>query len=234
MLDRKPAALSEGDGHVLDARARSAREETLSGAGDRDVRDPHDTGVQHDLVVPRRGPKCAYKSESADIDAFEYEAGGIGRLDHRGDHVAARRRQKDLLTASLIGLDDVQHRPVQHRLIERHRDQILRLEGDGCGKFLRIVERRQLERAHDDLLVRHTDPHAPREIRRLRVERAQGLAQRAGVCDLSLAHDARLKRLVAAALHDQSGRGHLDLRSGDAERVDVEAGIRLGSGGHAM
>ena len=60
---------------------------------------------------------------------------------------------------------------------------------DGGGERLRVVERRQVERAHDDALVGDAEAHALGQLV-LGEERLERLGERDGVGDLAVAQDA--------------------------------------------
>jgi hypothetical protein len=79
---------------------------------------------------------------------------------------------------------------VEDDLLERHGDRLGRLEADGGGALLLIVDLRQVELTHDDLLVRDAEAHALRELVLLE-EFLEGVAQSGDVGDFTVADDAR-------------------------------------------
>ena len=78
----------------------------------------------------------------------------------RLDHVAAGRDEQHALARAVGRLDDVERLEVEDRLVERHRDLVLRVEAHGGVELLAVVDRRQLDDADDDLLVGDADADA--------------------------------------------------------------------------
>ena len=121
--------------------------------------------------------------------------------------------------------------PVEHGLVHRHRDVIGRLHLDGGGERLLVLERRQVERAHDDPLVGDAQAHA-RGKPVLGEERLQRLRESGDVGDLAVAQDAGAKGGDGAALERHRAVGG-DLGRGDVAGIEVEADDR-GLGGGAL
>ena len=120
-----------------------------------------------------------------------------GRLAGRHDaldHVAAGRDDQDALARAVLGLDDVERLEVQHRAVERHRDLVLGLEADRGLQLLAILQRRKLQDADDDLLVRDADANLLVEALVFPVQRAQRVGECVDVVHLAVADDAGLQR----------------------------------------
>ncbi len=93
--------------------------------------------------------------------------------------------------------------PVEHRLLERHRDVVGGLEADRGLELLGVVDRRHPDRPHGDALVGDPEPDRAAELlaREQLLERG---ASASGIGDLALAEDA--------------GREGLDPVAGDLDR----------------
>src|SRR5689334_6401039 len=101
---------------------------------------------------------------------------------------------------------------IEHDLVERHRDRLGRLEADGHRELLGVVDLRQLEVAHDDLLVGDAEADAAGKVVRLE-EVAQRFGERVDVRDL--------------AVGDHAGRQLGADRAGDAVGTDLDSGDEL-------
>ena len=116
---------------------------------------------------------------------------------------------------------------VQDRFVEGHRDRFGRLEAHGHVALLAVLDRRQLDHAHDDLLVGDSEPD-PLGKSRVCHEALDGRGQRLGVDHLAVPHEPG-GQLGARGLLDAAGRGD-DARQEPA--VDVQArGAAIGAVG---
>ena len=88
---------------------------------------------------------------------------------------------------------------LQDRLIERHRNVLLGLETRGRSDVLGVGQRRKIERAHDDPLVRDADADALAELV-LGEQHAQRGGERLDIDHLAFANDARRERHGGGAL----------------------------------
>ena len=95
---------------------------------------------------------------------------------------------------------------VEHRVLERHRKLVLRLEAHGRLELLGVLEVGQVDDAHDDLLVGEADADALVQALVLAVQRPQRLGQTVDVGDLAVADDPGLERRERGALDAQRGR----------------------------
>ena len=142
--------------------------------------------------------------------------------DDRADHVAAGGDDDDLdLTIAVLAGPVPDHLPVEHGLLERHRDVVLGLKADRVGELAGILDRRQREGADGDSLVGDAEPHGARELV-LGEELLERVAEGLGVGDLALVEDPRLEGLDAVA-HDLDGAVDSHLGRGNASGLDIEA-----------
>ena len=104
---------------------------------------------------------------------------------------------------------------------------VRRLEANRRADLLGALERRQVQRAHDDALVGDTQPNAPAQLVG-REQVAQGGGQRVDVNDLAVTHDAGRQLRAGGALDLDLAGARLD--GGDVAWLDVEAddGFRFG------
>jgi hypothetical protein len=114
--------------------------------------------------------------------------------------------------------DDV----LEDGMLERHGDAVLGLELDGGGELLGVLDRREVDGAHDDALVGHAEPDALGEL-----VVAEEAAQRGGVAfdvgDLAVADHARLERRGGRALDHEGAAGGAGFDRGHQAGLDVEA-----------
>ena len=121
---------------------------------------------------------------------------------------------------------------VEHRVAERHRHLILRLEAHGRLDLLAVVDRRQVERAQHRALVGDAEAHAPVQTAVLE-QLAQRLREHALVEHLALAHDVRRQRGLCRVL-DGDRTVDVCLHGGDVAGLDVQADdVRAARGGRA-
>ena len=195
------------------------REQAARLVGDRDVDETGDVDVE-DRARGLARRQRAHHAEGGEIDAFELEPGVPGRLNEAVDHLAADGDDHDALARPRLRLDQPERHEVEDRLVHRHRDVVGRRGLDGGGERLVVLERRQVERAHDDALVGHAQADALGQVVLLE-ERLQGLAERDGVGDLAVAQDARAK-LGDGAAADGDVTVDADLSGRDVGGVEIE------------
>ncbi len=151
------------------------------------------------------------------------KAGAADRLYEGGHHVATGGDDDhvDLWSRALLGRDAADDLMLEHGLVERHRNLLLRLEANGRLHLLRVLDRRQPQRADDHLLVADAEPHLLGEL----VRGEEGL-ERVGdavrVGDLALVEGARREWLDRGA-DDLRGSVDPDLGRSDAAGLDLEA-----------
>ncbi len=133
--------------------------------------------------------------EGGEVDAERLEPGAAQRLEKAGDHVSPRGDDDhvDLRRLPLLGRHAADHLVLEHRLVERHRHLLLRLEAHRRLHLLRILDRRQANGAHDDPLVADAEPHALAQLV-LGEELLQPRDEPLGVLHLALVEGARLER----------------------------------------
>ena len=64
------------------------------------------------------------------------------------DHVAACGDEHDACARPVRRVDDAERLVLEHRLVERHRDVVLRMEAHGRRDLLGVGQRRQVDRPH--------------------------------------------------------------------------------------
>ena len=99
---------------------------------------------------------------------------------------------------ALLGRHPADHLVLEHGLVERHRDLLLRLEADRRLHLLRVLDQRQPQGADDDPLV--ADPEADLLGKLVLGERASFTAavEAVGVDHLALVEDARAAAAATA------------------------------------
>ena len=108
----------------------------------------------------------------------------------------------------------------EHRLLERHRELLLRLEPDRGLELLLVVDLGQLDHANGDLLARDAEADPLGKLV-LAEERAELLGQAVDVDDLTLVEEAGAESRGRGL--DQPRRASAgELGSGDEAGLDVE------------
>ncbi len=136
------------------------------------------------------------------------------------DHLAAHRDDHDARARAARRLDDAERLEVDDRLVHRHRDVVGRLGLDGGGEALRVLDHRQVERAHHDALVGDAQPHAAGKVVGVE-ELAQRLGQGDRIGRLAVAQDAGPQRGDRALL-DGHAAVDVNLGGGDVAGVEIE------------
>src|SRR6185503_4610115 len=134
--------------------------------------------------------------------------------------VAAGAHDDDAHPPALAVVDAVEHVVVEHRLLERHRELLLRLEADGGLELLLVVDRGQLEDAERDLLAGNAEPDALGQVV-LAEEGLHAVSEPVDVHDLTLMEEAGAESLGGGT--DQlrlAAAG--ELGSSEEARLDVE------------
>ena len=148
------------------------------------------------------------------------QAGVLRRGDQAVDHVAADGDDHDARARAGGGVDRAERLEVEHRLVDRHRDVVRRADAHGLLERLVVGEHRQVERAHDDALVRDAEAHARAEVV-LGEERAQLVGERGRVRDLAVTQDAG-RSCGHGALLDRELAVDVDLGGGEVARIELE------------
>ena len=146
--------------------------------------------------------------------------GLAGRGDEPLDHLAADRDDHDARARAGRRLDDAERLEVDDGLVHRHRDVVGRLGLDRGGEALRVLDHRQVERAHDDPLVGDAQAHAAGKVVGVE-ELAQRLGQGGRVGGLAVAQDAGPQRDDRALLDGHAAVG-VNFGGGDVAGVEVE------------
>ena len=116
---------------------------------------------------------------------------------------------------------------IEHRLVERHRDLVLRLEADRGLDLLRVLDQRQLHGPDDHALVGDPEPDQLAELV-LREERSCSALDRASASRTSPSLTMPGSSGAIAVRLTCARAVGLDLGGGDAAGLDVEADDRLG------
>jgi hypothetical protein len=111
--------------------------------------------------------------------------------------------------------------PIEHGLLQRHRDVILSLEPNRRLELTRTLDGRELEHPDRDTLIGDSKTHVPRQLLR-REEVLDSGTERLGICDLAILEHAGIER-CDPVLSDPRAAIHSQLRGRDAARLDVEA-----------
>jgi hypothetical protein len=138
-----------------------------------------------------------------------------------------------VLAASVGADDDLQRLEVDDRVVDRHRELVLRLETDGGLQLARVVEVGQLEGADDDLLVGYAHADALAQARVLLEEGAERVGEAVYVGHFAVADDPGLQRREGCRLHGDAAVDG-DLGDGDAAGVDVETDEVVSALGHVV
>ncbi len=147
------------------------------------------------------------------------QAGLLGRLEQSLDHRATRGHEHHLHARAAVGrLGVAGDLVVEHGLVERHRDGLGRLEADRGVALLLVLDARELDHAHDDLLVRHAEPDVLGEPG-LGDEVLERLGQTVAVHDLAVGARGPSG---SSRLAPRTTRPAIDLGSGEIAAVDVE------------
>ena len=151
-----------------------------------------------------RGDEAAEHGEAGQVDGRRVQAGPLDGGERVADHVAGGGHEQHAQHpgAGLVGrlLERVE---VQDRLLHRHRDEVLHLEGQARAE-LPGRQPRQVDLAHDHLLVGHADDDLLRAELRLRPELREGAGDRLDVDDLAVAHGAGRQSHLAEALEHRA------------------------------
>ena len=107
---------------------------------------------------------------------------------------------------------------VEHRLVERHGDRLSGLKANGRGALDGILDLRQLDDAHHDLLVRDAQPDPLGEVG-FGDEPLQVIGKGGRIDDLAVANDS-LGQLAAGDAREPSGLG---LHGRHIAAVDVQS-----------
>ena len=165
---RSASSTARASTPLPDARAKVH----VGAAGDREVGEAADGEVEDELVVGAGAVQRADHREGGEVDALGL-AGPAARSAARTRSTISRRAA----TSSTrwrrpVGVvDDGERLVVEHRVLERHRKLVLRLEAHGRGELLGVLEVGQVDDAHDDLLVGQADADALVEALVLAVQR---------------------------------------------------------------
>jgi hypothetical protein len=149
----------------------------------------------------------------------------LDRVEQRLDHVPAGGDENHARALPVDRVDVPERLMLEHGLVQRHRDVLLRLESNGGADLLRVPQRRQVDRPHHDALVGDADTHALAELV-LGKQRAQRLRKRIHVDDLTVTDHPRSQRRHRRSLDPTLARARLYGR--DITGLDVKSYDFLG------
>ena len=108
----------------------------------------------------RRGDR-AQEREGLEVDADDLEPGLLAGVDVAVDELAVGDDEQDAAHLLALVVDRLrEHLVVEHRLLERNRQHLLRAEADRVRELLRIVDAGHLEGADADAVVGDPQAHA--------------------------------------------------------------------------
>ena len=172
-------------------------------------RNDDDGGVGGASLVLGRGGERAQKREGFEVDPREPDAGLLAGRHVAVDQLAVGDDEQDPADLVAVLVDAVaEHLVVEHCLLDRDRQHLLRAEADRVLELLRIVDPGDLEDADADAVV--GDPEAdalPRQLV-LPEERAQLFGEELWLAQLP-AYDETVVELLAGDL-DELGRAVVD------------------------
>ena len=165
----------------------------------------------------------AQQREGLEVDPDDLEPRLAAGVDVAVDELAVGDDEEHApQRLAVLGHALGEHLVVEHRLLERDRQHLLRTEADRVRELLRILDPGHLERADADPVVGDPEPHAA--LRQLvgGEERLQRHRERLGIAQLAVDDDPVLER-DAGGLDELGRLGVADPRSGDLGAADLEA-----------
>ena len=220
-----PRRSDERAGHRVEPAGRGAREQAAAAVGDGDVREPGDADVERG---PVRGaePASARTMPNAERSMPSSFSPASRVAPTRRSTIS--RRTATTTTRAAGGRSASCTMPSDCQSTTASSIGIGMWSGactlDGGGERLRVLERRQVERADDDALVGDPEAHARGQVV-LGEEGLQRLGQGGHVGDLAVAQDAGPERSDGAAVERQRPVDG-DLGGGDVPRIEIEADDR--------
>ena len=143
------------------------------------------------------------------------------------DGVATGAHDDDAHPPTFAVVHTLEHVVVQHRLLERHRKLLLRLEANRGLELLLVVDRRQLEHAERDLLAGDAEPDALGQVVLLE-EGLDAVGEPVDVDDLTLVEEAGAEGLGRRP--QERGRSTAaEFGGGEEAGLDVESNYRTRS-----
>ena len=92
------------------------------------------------LVLGPGAVQRADHGEGGQVDALGLQAGAVQGGEDALDHLAASGDEQHALAAAGLVGDDVERLVVEHRVLQRHRKLVLRVEADGGLDLLGVLE----------------------------------------------------------------------------------------------
>ena len=172
----------------------------------------------------RRDVQRADHREGREVDQLGLQPGLARHREQVLHGVAAGADDDDAHLAALAVVDALQHAVVEHRLLERHRKLLLRLEAHRGLELLLVVDDRQLEHAQRDLLAGDAEADALRQVV-LAEEGPDPVGEAVDVDDLALVEEAGAEGLGRRA-HERRRASAGELGGRQEAGLDVEPNNR--------
>src|SRR5947207_12218318 len=181
--------------------------------------------VAADAVL--RGLQHAQQSERLEVDPDQRDARLLARVQVAVDQLAVRDDEQDPLRRLplLVGAL-AEHVIVEHGLVNRDRQGLLRTKADRVRQLLLVVDTGNLERADADAVVGDTEAHAFLRKAVCREELLQSRGERIWIAQLAADDDSGLERR-ARDLQQLGGAVVGHTRSGELRSTDLQAGDAL-------
>ncbi len=137
-----------------------------------------------------------------EVDADDLQTRLLARIDVAIDELAVGDDEENTADGLPFGVDRLgEHLVVEHRVLDRDRQHLLRTEANRVRKLLRVVDADDVERSDADPVVRDSQADAAlREVVTLE-EVPQRNGESLGVAELPADDDALVERL-AHGLHE--------------------------------
>ena len=150
-------------------------------------------------VLGRRHVQRPHDRECGKIDDLRIEAGLARGRQKVVDRLAARCDHQHSHARALSVVEALEHAVIEHGLLERHRQLLLRLEANGGVELLLALDVGQLDDAYDDLLAGDAETHDLRQAV-VTEEGPQLLGETVHVGDLTFVEQPGRQRAGGSAL----------------------------------
>src|SRR5579871_2085482 len=164
----------------------------------------------------------AEQGERLEVDPRERQAGAAASLDVALDELTVRDDEQNApQRLASVGLPFAENAVVEHRLVERDRQRLLRAEANGVEELILVVDRGQLDAPDADSAAGDAEPDAPAREVVLLEERAQRIRERVRVAKLAVGDDPMRER-GACELLERGAAVVRNARRGDLRAADLQ------------